>query len=325
MRFEAPLTTELVDELFSFWTCTFGESANDPDYDPDLPQAVFLGQEYEYNHNTVYLERRSEKLAGTCGLTVSKKMPILGGLGEVATNTEFRRVGIATKLCQQAVDEFRELGGQALFLGTGNPNAARVYYRLGWRKLAGARVMANISSGDSPESFLIDYFRGLEPAIVRAATPEDRIPIIPLLVSPHDWQILDANAAMFSTRYSVQGSCMGLYRRYAAVARDNRGSWFSACTPGGHVVGLSTSRLEGSGRCRVDAFTHKDFESIWSELVQAAIEWGTSLGVSSFTATVSVADEEKRAMFESIGFLSSGSSEPFKLDDSQVESVRLEL
>ena len=321
MRFKVPLPAELVEELSAFWTAVFGET----DTDPDLPPSVFLGQEHEYNRNIVYLDRRGEKLAGTCGLTVSRRVSILGGLGEVATSPEFRRAGIATELCRQAIDEFRESGGQAVFLGTGNPDAARVYYRLGWRKLAGASVMANIPSGDSPEAFLVGYFRGLGTAMVRAATPEDRIPMIPLLVSPHDWHVLDANAAMFSTSYSVQESCMGLYRRYEAVGRDSQGSWFSAVTPSGRIVGLSTTRLDASGGCRVDAFTHKDFEGIWGELVQAAIEWGARLGVSSFAAAVSVVDEEKRALFESIGFLSAGSGEPFELDDRQVESVRLEL
>ena len=45
------------------------------------------------------------------------------------------------------------------FLGTVNPAAARVYHRLGWRKLAGAEVMANILSGESPEAFLVEYFQ----------------------------------------------------------------------------------------------------------------------------------------------------------------------
>ena len=297
MRLEVPLPADLVEELFGFWTAIFGEST-----DPDLPPGVFLGHENECNRNTVYLDRRGEKLAGTCALTVSKRVPILGGFGEVATSPEFRRSGIATELCRQAVDQFREGGGQALFLGTGNPDAARVYYRLGWRKLAGANVMANISSGDSPEAFLVEYFRDRGTAVVRPATPEDRIPMIPLLVSPHDWQVLDSNAAMFSTRYAVQGSCMGLYRRYAAVARDDRGSWFSAVTDSGRVVGLSTARLDASDGCRVDAFARKDHESALNELVQAAMEWGARQGASSFEATVSVEDEEKQVLFESIGF-----------------------
>ena len=183
--------------------------------------------------------------------------------------------------------------------------------------------MANITNGDSPEAFLVDYFRDLGTARVRPATPEVRIPMIPLLVSPHDWQVLDSNAAMYSTRYAVQGSCMGLYRRYAAVARNDRGSWFSAVTDSGHVVGLSTVRLGESGGCRVDAFTRKDHEGVWNELAQATIDWGASRGVSLFEATVSVEDEEKRARFESIGFVSADSSEPFDLGGRQVESVRL--
>ena len=217
MRLEAPLEAGLVDELFRFWTETFGEPL-------DLPPGVFLGQEDEHNRNTVYLERRGQKLAGTCGLTVSRRVPALGGFGEVATRPEFQRLGIATRLCRQAVDDFRDRGAHALFLGTTNFEAARVYYRLGWRKLAGANLMVNISDGGSPEAFLVDYFRDLGPATVRPAMPADRIPMVPLLVSPHDWQVLDANAAMFSTRYSVQHSCMGLYRRYSAVAGGPPGS-----------------------------------------------------------------------------------------------------
>ena len=320
MRFEAPLPAVLVEELFAFWGAIFGESV-----EPDLPTGVFLGQEKEHNRNTVYLHRRGEQLAGTCGLTVSKRVPILGGLGEVATNPEFRGSGIATELCGQAVDQFRQGGGQVLFLGTGNPDAARVYHRLGWRKLAGTNVMANISSGDSPEAFLVDYFRNLGTAAVRTATPQDRIPMIPLLVSPHDWQVLDSNAAMLSTCYSGQVSCMGLYRRYAAVARDNRGSWFSAVTDSDRVVGLSTARLQDSGGCRVDAFARKDHQSVWNELIHAVMEWGARSGASSFEATVSVEDEEKHALFESIGFRTAGWAEPFDLDGREVKSVRLKL
>ena len=153
-------------------------------------------------------------MAGTCGLTISRKVPALGGFGEVATDPALRRAGIATDLCAQAVEDFRKRGGEALFLGAGDPGPARIYHRLGWRKLAGAYVMANVTSEDSPEEFLTDYFRSLGTVEVRPASPDIRIPIIPLLVLPHDWQVLDSNAAMFSTRYATLNSCMALYRSY---------------------------------------------------------------------------------------------------------------
>ena len=316
MMLEAPLPAELVEELFAFWGAIFGEHS-------DLPPEVFGGEEGEHNRTSVYLDRQGDWITGTCVLMVSKRMPIIGGISAVATSPQFRRSGIATQLCRQAVDDFREGGGQAIFLGAGIPNADRIYHRLGWRKLAGSNVMANISNRDSPEAFLVDYFRDLRAASARTAHPQDRIPMIPLLHVPHDWQVLDSNVGMFSTRYAVQGWCMSLYRRYAAVAADGRGSWFSVVTDSGRVVGLSTARLDESGRCRVDAFAHKNHMSVWRELVQAATDWGTGRGASSFEATVSIEDEEKRGLFESIGFQAADRGEPFKIGGRQVESVRL--
>ena len=234
MQVEAPISAPLAGELQEFWKGIFGFSAEHP---PDVAPEVFLGSEVEHNRLHVYLERRADTLAGTCTRTVSREVPILGGFGEVATQPALRRSGIASRLCGRAVEEFRAAGGRALFLGTNSPAASRVYHRLGWRKLAGADVMANISSGDSPEAFLVDYFRKPGEAAVVPATPAVRIPMIPLLHAPHDWQVLDANAGMYSTRYCVQYSCMGLYRRYLAAVAGGAGDWFCARTPDGRVVG----------------------------------------------------------------------------------------
>ena len=98
---------------------------------------VLLGHEVPKTIITVYVRRLAGKLAGACLVATSKEMPSLGGFGEVATSPDARRSGIATQLSHQARDDFGERGGQALFLGTGNPDAARIYFRLGWRKLAG--------------------------------------------------------------------------------------------------------------------------------------------------------------------------------------------
>ena len=122
MRIEVPLTASLTRELSDFWNEIYGSP-------PDVSSEVLLGNELK--HNTLYVTRRGERLAGTCLLTTSRTVPILAGVGEVATYPEFRGSGIATELCGQAVNDFRVSGGQAIFLGTVNPFAARVYYRLG--------------------------------------------------------------------------------------------------------------------------------------------------------------------------------------------------
>ena len=258
-------------------------------------------------------------------MATSRSLPALGGLGEVATSPEARRTGIATELSRQARDDFADGGGQALFLGTVNHAAARIYFRLGWRKLAGANLMVNVLDGRSPEELLVDYFRGIGPVDVRDPSPADRVPMIPLLVSPHDWQALDLNTGMMSTRYAVQDSCLGLYRRYMALTRDGRGAWFCASDDKGQLAGLSSALLDEEGRCSVDGFTRRESMDSWRALVQRAADWGADRRASPIWATISVEDEEKLALFESLGFKSVGEGEPFDLGGREVETLRLEI
>ena len=320
MRYEAPMEAPLVDELLDLWLPIFVDGI-------DLTREALLGQEAPDARITVFTRRIDGKLAGACLVASSDRTPSLGGLGEVATIPETRRSGIATALTQQALDDFRERGGRAIFLGTVNPAAARIYHRLGWRKLAGANLMLNVLDGRSPEEFMVDYFREIsgEAVRVRVPSPADRAPMIPLLVAPHGWQVLDFNTGMMSTRYAVQDSCLGIYRRYAAMARDGRGAWFGAGTEGGQVVGLSTARLDAGGACRVDGFAHGHHLLSWEALIRAAVEWSVERNAGRVYADVSVEDDEKRLLFEAVGFTGARDGEPFDLGGRQVGRLRLEL
>ena len=317
-RIEAPVGQQMAWDLAGFWEEIFGERYRDAEL------RVLLGEEAEQNTNVVYLTRRGDGLAGTGHLVTPRRLPELGGVGEIATAPKFRRLGISTELCGLVVDEFRQAGGQALFLGTVNPDAARVYYRVGFRKLASANVMALVAGAESPEEFIADYFREPGEDTVRPGSPEDRIPMIPLLAAPHDWQVLDANVGRFSTRYAVLNSCMGLYPRYAALAEDDQGTWSSAATTDGRVVGLSTARLDGAGGCQVDGFAHKLHWDAWSALLEAATGFAAAKSASPCWAAVSVEDEEKRARFEDMGFHMAGWADGFELDGRTVGALRLE-
>ncbi len=315
---EPPLPADVIEELANFWETIFETS-----YD-DL-RLVLAGGEVADNRNLVYLIREGGELAGTSQLTISQSVPALGGLGEVATSPAYRGRGIATRLCARARDDFRAQGGRALYLGTINPAAARVYYRLGWRNLAGTTVMACTTGGDSPEGFLVDYFRGQgsRPRIV-AGTAAARIPMIPLIVMPHDWQVLDANVGLYSTRYVVQHSCMFLYPRFEALTREGRGAWFGAQSASGAFLGLATARLDGDGGCQVDGFVYRTAQDVWSELLWAAMRWGAGRGASVCWAGVSVEDEEKQAWCSALGLRAAGPAATFDLDGRSVEAVRLE-
>lgn len=318
MKLTAPLDIQTAGELSGFWGNIFGSET-----DPDLPESVFTGSESSHNSNVVYLEKENEVLTSTCGVTRPLKISDIGGFGEVATNPSFRRKGLATKLSSLAVDDFRNDGGEALFLGTGNPEAARIYHRLGWRKMSGANVMVNITNRISPEEYLVDRFGIFEDYIVQKSNPAARIPMIPLLISPHDWHVLDANAGMYSTRYDTQHSCMGLYRRYSYIKLDGKGEWFTAATKDGRIVGLSSAVLLNEDIAQIDGFSHNRFENCWSELIDAAIKWACTKGVSRVCAKISVEDEEKRELFSRIGFSLSIKTDKFAYGEREIESVEL--
>lgn len=331
----APLSAELTDELAGFWEEIFGTSFD------DSREVLGNGIDVGRNRDTVWLIHPrpvadsagdgQPELAATCQLTVPNDLPALGGLGGVATAPDCRRQGLGERLCREGRDLFREGGGEALFLGTINPSAARVYFRLGWRRLAGSTVMANITADLSPEEFLVDWFRGATGAVtVRPGSAHARVAMIPLLLVPHDEQVLDANIDLLSTRYATQNSCMGLYPRYAELAAGG-GAWFGGWCEEGRLVGLATARPlseatdEAGLTMQVDGCVHRVARAAWRDLIDAAIDWSRESGAEAVTVVTSVEDETKRIQFEAVGFRSDGSGDEIDIAGRRVQTVRLKL
>lgn len=315
-QLEPPISKELKAKLFNLWERTF-----DSNYQGF--ENMMEGGENCDNRDVIYFLRKEGEFVGTCHLTISRSQFFLGGIGEVVTVPRFRRQGIASAVCARARDDFVDLGGEALFLGTKNPEASRVYHRLGWRKLDGADVMLLLTEKCSPEEFFIDYFSQGGSASVTLGSCAARIPMIPLILAPHDCLVLDFNLGLFSTRYMVQSSCMGLYPRYKTLVKGGRGYFFEARTLKGCLVGLSTARIDKYDVCWVDGFTHRYSQEIWSELIEAAFSWGKDQGVDRFRTLVALEDKEKRFAFEKLGFSVTDSELESPVKNWQIPSMTL--
>ena len=127
--------------------------------------------------------------------------------------------------------------------------------------------------------------------------------MIPLILTPHDSQVLDANVSVYSCRYRTQNSCMGLYPRYVRGLQAGGGTFFAGRTADGRVVGLSTALPDGAGGCQVDGFVHHNFSAAWHDLMTAACEWARVQGASTLHALLAPEDEEKQALFASMEFV----------------------
>ena len=324
-RFETPIDEELARELFDFWEDIFGPE------DPDIPIGVFLGEEADHNRHVVLLERDGHTLTGTCGIMTPRADARFAGIGEVATRPDYRGRGIANRLCQQALEEFAENAGEVVFLGTTNPSAARIYHRLGWRRIAGTTVYANVTNGQSPEEYLAQHFRSPAPVNIVTGDASLRVPMIPLLLTPHDWQILDANLPepMISTRYATQNSCMGLCRKYyylvktSVIPAQAGTKWFAAKTTDNRIVGIATAYIGPDNTCNVDGFIHKRFNDSYEALINAAIEWGTRQHAVRVATRLSVEDEEKLAHFENLDFRIDAPHGTFTIGDRQVPALTM--
>ena len=148
--------------------------------------------------------------------------------------------------------------------------------------------------------------------------------MIPLHVTPHDWQVLDANVGEFSTRYWYWKYCNTLKDpAYERLAGDGRGAWFAARTDTNRLVGLSSARMVDAHRCSVDGFAHHRYMDVWPELIEAAptAGWASQNGASVIETRLSVEDREKRGKISSLGFVHSREGEGFDIDGRIVPSV----
>lgn len=287
-----PLSADASGMLIEFWERGFQTSF-------DWLGKVLSGHEIHSNEDIIYVARTEDSIAATCRLTISRADTKLGLLGEVVTSERCRGKGLARRLCGQALQDFRSENGKALFLGTGNPAAARLYTSLGWRPVAGSNVMLNSKCFETADEFLKDYFRDssdLRVEIHKGAA-RHRLPIVPLIISPNDSRTLDANTSIYSTTYANQPSCEGLYLRYAGL----HGGWFVAERADGVVVGISSARQTEDGSCCIDAFAHPSYvEKYLMLLYEEAIRFAGECGASSVHAVCSATDSFKKTILDRI-------------------------
>jgi len=94
------------------------------------------------------------QLCGNVTIADSLHRPI-GILQHVFTKPQHRQKGVAAALMAAACEDFRARGGQALYLATGNPVAAALYQRFGFRELGHDGVMR----WTLEDTFEREYFR----------------------------------------------------------------------------------------------------------------------------------------------------------------------
>jgi hypothetical protein len=286
-KFEFPLPDDLIRKLIGFWTYVLKT-----DYSEFAP--ILAGSETEANTDILFLARRGQTVVSTCHLTISRSDPRLAGMGEAATLPEHTRKGLVTELFRQATQEFDNSAGQALFLGTSNPLAAKIYQKFGYSFLPNSNVMLHINPPHETQQFLTDYYQQ-NAKLSFTIFPGDahqRITMIPLILKPHDWKVLDANTCLCSSRWFHQPSCMGLYPRYQKLTpQDN---WWAATRSDGATLALASAKILDQDSVRIEAFCHPLYQdNLLNQLYQVAADWARSRGAQQLLTTCEPSDKIK--------------------------------
>ena len=283
----APQEPETIETAIGLLTEAFGPEEG------ALERRQLSGREARDNTDILFTAQEDGRLLSMLHLTVSRAHPGFACLGGMITVPAARGRGLADRLFTMACAHYDETDGGALFLGTNNPAAARLYARHGFSFLTGTNVMPRLPSGS-----MFDFYRTAyapDALTHRPAGDFCRVPLIPLACARGRDVLMDANANLVSSACATQVSCTGLYPRLLRIA-ETGGVW-CAELPTGALAALSTARKRPDGRTQVDAFAYPGFEHALPGLLETACAGRTDL-----CARVAVCDTEKQALFASLGF-----------------------
>ena len=317
-QYTPPIDPEVAAELLHFWREIYGTEESGL-------RSVLAGEEVEENHDIFYTARFENEIISTSHLTISLGSPTFAGLGEVATADRHRGKGLATRLCSWAADDFDDRNGQALFLGTVNPSAERIYRKLQWSYIPGTKVMVRLKNSQTPEEFLLRLFQNETDNTsftMKEMSASERITMIPLIVTPYKWIVLDINTQLFSTRFTIQKSCMGLFPRYQGL-RDHGKCWVLSSTIG-LVLGIVSLQANSHNTVVIDGFAHAGTMPHLSELIHAGTGFlstdSKDLRGRRLSAHLLYNDFEKCEFFKKLGFTKELPAADVMIDDNPYQS-----
>jgi len=198
--------------------------------------------------------RDGEKLVGHAWAGWGLNSSPIGVVAGVVTDEHCRGRGIASALVAELCQRFDMAGGTLLFLGTTNPEARRIYERLGFRELVGSVYRRGEFSAAR------NFAPGL-PTRPHAATWRDMGSILPLYLLPHPCMVMDAAIELPSTRLFAPWRCFRIFWESWQSVGD-AGSWELLENSPGWTVASALARPrsdgvrflrsdeEGTSRCR---------------------------------------------------------------------------
>ena len=292
LRFESPFACR---EVLNLWEEIFGRE------EALLETPQVDGTEIADNLDIVYTAVENGQLLGTIHGTIPRAVPAICGLSAMCTTPAARGKGVGRILFTKIVEEMEAQGVQTMFLGTGNPIAAKLYHSLGFSYLPGSHVMVRFRQGDQVD-FTREYFRKPERIRIVPGSAALRIPIIPLVLHEGASLILDCNTGLVDCRTMAQNRCMSLYPQYMTLAERGGAFWAAVSEQG--IPGAMASVLPTELGFRADFFGCENYLPALPQLLEACRQ-----KFGSVYLQIAEQNPKKIRMAEELGFRPDGAAE----------------
>jgi GNAT superfamily N-acetyltransferase len=260
---------------------------------PDL-DIIFRILRWTEDHGSVqrhFFAYRNGELAGFLRYDASARVPCVCSLGYVFTAERHRRLGIAKSLLQVAIDDFRSLGGRALFLS----GTESIYEQVGFRPIHG-HIMRCVPDGDH-DAFNAFYFGGRPVAGVRALTWADWAMAAMLYGQPTELHVRDYGIRL----YSGPGHEVVRFQSVVPLLMRSQEAG-TGCTKVaedslGHLVGIGTLVRRQNQLPLLDFHVHPTSEKAAEPLLAGLL----SEAGGSAEMKIAVADESKLDLARAAG------------------------
>jgi len=269
---------------------------------------VLAGGYQDISHDVFFAGLLDDRIVGTSWYGAPKDTLDVATYGRIITHQDHRRKGIATVLCALPVDEFRDLGGSAMYLGTGRTNPARlIYERLGFAHYNyiedAATIMRVIFSGNT-EAFEDDYYRPGCETVLRPIHAGDLARAEILLNLPL-WAVKDSSLGIiYNTPF--EGAFFDILAHiekptesgFSLVTRHHErmmGMAYTAAAPGAQAGQTHVRYLE--------FLVHPNYTDRGAELLTMTEQCSSA---EVFIARVAAADRDKHRIIEAAGYRQAG-------------------
>lgn len=284
----------------------FLEGAFETDHMPDLFVTVAAkGLLEDVARNDFAWAEVDGEIASAAWTMTPVDEPRLATLGEVFTRPDRRGRHLAGAVCAALLARFDAAGGLVIYLGTGEPPAARIYAGLGFRPFPRGLMRREVAGHGL--AFEDTWFRP-SAVRVRPLTWGDVPRIVELYAMPNPWYSAAWMQGLYSASHVTHDRCNSLVKHTWQATRP--GAWLGLVNDEGALVGSGPMQPRGNEKAAlgadVDLFVHPAFQDRAGTLLAAMAGEGRRLGWRWLRTEVPLVDGAKRRTWQAAGFRPEG-------------------